>query len=384
MIGSKEFRGYVADQVKTWIEEIRVLAEIALTQPHAVYSAFVHGVMNRWSFGSRIISDVRHLLQTLEDAIHQLLVPALTDRPPCSKTERDILALPSRLGSLGILNPFANSQNYFLASTTLTRPLVDQTIAQNPFGNVALDDVLEAKKNIRISNRLRDICYANEIDKVLSKDQKILIALAKEKGSSTWLTVMPVEEHDFFLNKGEFRDALHLCYGWNIRNTPQSCVCGSPFSVDHAMICKRGGFSILNHNEIRDLTANLLTEVCHNVAIEPPLQPLIGEILCHRSANVGDEARLDIKAHSFWNPIQDAFFYVSIFHPNAPCYRSKETAAIYRQHDSAKKREYNQRIQDVENGVFTPLVFSTSGGMGREGSTFYKRLADLLSQKQEK
>ena len=111
------------------------------------------------------------------------------------------------------MNPFANSQSSLHASSTLARPLVDQVIAQNPVGNVALDDVLEAKKNIRISNCLTDICYANEIDKVLSKDQKRLIALAKEKGSSIWLTVMPVEEHVFFLNKGEFRDALHLRYG---------------------------------------------------------------------------------------------------------------------------------------------------------------------------
>ena len=33
---------------------------------------------------------------------------------------------------------------------------------------------------------------------------------------------------------------------------------------------------------------------------------------------------------------------------------------------------------------FTPLVFTTTGSMGREGTTFYKRLADMLSHKQEK
>ena len=173
VIGSMEFReSYVADKVKTWIEEIRVLAEIALTQPHAIYSAFVHGVMSRWSFISRTIPDIHHLLQPFEDAIHQLLIPALTGHPPCSKTERDIFVLPSRLGGLGILNPSANSQSSFHASTTLTRLLMDQIIAQNPVGNVASDDILEAKKNIRISNCLSDICYANEIDKVLSKDKK--------------------------------------------------------------------------------------------------------------------------------------------------------------------------------------------------------------------
>ena len=52
--------------------------------------------------------------------------------------------------------------------------------------------------------------------------------------------------------------------------------------------------------------------------------------------------------------------------------------------EAAKKREYDQRVQNVEYSVFTPLVFSTTGSMGKEGTTFYKRLADMLSRKQEK
>ena len=115
---------------------------------------------------------------------------------------------------------------------------------------------------------------------------------------------MPIEEHIFFLNKGEFRDSLHLRYGWEIRNTSESCVCSSPFSIDHAMTCKRGGFPILRHNEIRVITANLLSQVCHNVATEPPLQPLSGETFNYRSAIVGDKARLNIKACVFWNRTQ--------------------------------------------------------------------------------
>ena len=42
---------------------------------------------------------------------------------------------------------------------------------------------------------------------------------------------------------------------------------------------------------------------------------------------------------------------------------------------------YGQRVRNIEHAVFTPLVLSTSGGMGREATTFYKRLADLLSNK---
>ena len=63
--------------------------------------------------------------------------------------------------------------------------------------------------------------------------------------------------------------------------------------------------------------------------------------------------------------------------------RSTDLSSVYRRHEQAKKREYGQRIREVERGVFTPLVFSTTGGMGREASTFYKRLADMIAQKRQ-
>ena len=34
--------------------------------------------------------------------------------------------------------------------------------------------------------------------------------------------------------------------------------------------------------------------------------------------------------------------------------------------EQAKKREYGQRVRDIERGVFTPLVLSTNGGMGKK------------------
>ena len=56
---------------------------------------------------------------------------------------------------------------------------------------------------------------------------------------------------------------------------------------------------------------------------------------------------------------------------------------LIRRHEQAKKREYGERIREIEHGVFTPLVLSTTGGMGREATTFYKRLADLIAQKRQ-
>ena len=48
------------------------------------------------------------------------------------------------------------------------------------------------------------------------------------------------------------------------------------------------------------MTAGFLTEVCHNVGIERPLQPLTGKHLTLGSANKEDGARLDIAADNFW------------------------------------------------------------------------------------
>ena len=46
-----------------------------------------------------------------------------------------------------------------------------------------------------------------------------------------------------------------------------------------------------------------------------------------------------------------------------------------------EKKKYNKRVIDVEHGTFTLLIFSTTGGMGKENMTYHKRLAALIAQK---
>ena len=75
---------------------------------------------------------------------------------------------------------------------------------------------------------------------------------------------------------------------------------------------------------------------------------------------------------------------VRVFYPNASSNCSSTTTTAYRKHETSKKREYAQRVRDVEHGVFTPLAFSATGGMGREAATFYKRLADGILRKPSK
>ena len=88
-IGSRSYtEEYVVGE---WSTEIKQLAIIAQTQPHAAYCAYTHGLSSRWTFLSRTIPDIADLLP-LEETIQQHLIPALTGRPPCSREERDLLA----------------------------------------------------------------------------------------------------------------------------------------------------------------------------------------------------------------------------------------------------------------------------------------------------
>ena len=100
---------------------------------------------------------------------------------------------------------------------------------------------------------------------------------------------------DFTLNKGEFRDALKLRYDSEIASKPSICMCGDVLNVDHALVCRRGGFMIQRHNELRDLEADMLSMVCNDVEIDPVLHELTGESL-PSGANRVPHARLDIHA----------------------------------------------------------------------------------------
>ena len=126
------------------------------------------------------------------------------------------------------------------------------------------------------------------------------MALAQESGFSSWLTALPVAEFGFTLHKSAFRDTLCLRYGWLPSCIPIKCECGTQFSVEHVLSCPKGGFPPIRHNKIRDLTANLMSEVCNDVCIEPHLQPITGEHLSWATANIQEGARMDIAANGLW------------------------------------------------------------------------------------
>ena len=108
------------------------------------------------------------------------------------------------------------------------------------------------------------------------------------------------------------------------------------FNLIHALNCKKGGFVIIRHDEIRNFNADLLKKVCSDVQVEPQLQPLNGKQVSSGSVT-GDEARLDIRARGFWRSGQSAFFDVGVTNTNADSARALSSSQIYRRHEQEKK-----------------------------------------------
>ena len=60
-------------------------------------------------------------------------------------------------------------------------------------------------------------------------------------------------------------------------------------------------------------------------------------------------------------------------------YCQTHVGSLFCRHELEKKCEYGDRVCSIKSVSFTPLVFFTFGGLGREASIFYSHLANLLA-----
>ena len=120
--------------------------------------------------------------------------------------------------------------------------------------------------------------------------------------------------------------------------------------------------------------------MCHNVTIEPTLQPVTRETFKLASTIT------DIRHCSWWFlgwPFWKKRFSISEFSTHLLHLTPHPHPVPLATADMKKKNKEHieQRIREIEHASFTPIVLSTTGGMGPIATTFYKRLADRLASK---
>ena len=364
-----------------WCGQIHTLSDIAKHEPQAAYTAFVSGFRHRFTYHIRTIPSIENELQEVDKIIDTEFLPAITDCRHLSRDDRKLLALPTRLGGLGIpvLGDLCSIEND--NSKQICQNLASKIIGQNDgiFDHVG-EPIRDIRRRITGQREARHRAQLEELRSTMTDEQIRANDISQLKGSSIWLTGLPLVEEGYVLSKREFFDAIHLRYRWQLRWLPSHCACGKLFTVDHALSCLKGGFIHRRHDEIRDLLAATIDEVAHDVSTEPALTPLSGETL-PPSANIADDARVDVAARGFWQRCEKAFFDVRVFNPYASTHRNQSLASAFNNNEKEKKRHYNQRVIQVEHGSFTPIVFSAFGGCGRETQHFLTTLADKIASK---
>ena len=215
VIGSQDYKNeYVNNLVTTWKEELETLSKIAEIQPQAAYSAYVHGFKGKFVYFLRTIPNINDHLQPIEEVIRNNLIPAITGGHQCSDEERKLLALPVRLGGLGIDDICKISTHEYESSRKVTKNLVDRVIKQEPKIKLHDEATKEVKNEIK---KIRNDLYQqqlNEIKESLDESQKRQNEIIREPGCSAWLVTLPIGEYNYNLTKQEFWDAIRLRYNW--------------------------------------------------------------------------------------------------------------------------------------------------------------------------
>ena len=198
--------------------------------------------------------------------------------------------------------------------------------------------------------------------------------VSAENGASSWFSTLPIADHGFALSALRSLQRCPLTVLWLKSTSSTISLCLWPrLTIEHALSCSRGRVQSIRHNEIRDMTVDLMSEVCYGVSIELCLQAVTEEQLMHKSLNRNDGAHLDIVAKTFCGrDRQCTFFDVQIFNPFAQSHLNMPLAQCYWKQEKEKKRAHEVWIREVENRLFSPLVFTTAGGMEAAATVVYQ------------
>ena len=211
VLGSDAFRKEYMKKVEEWINDVNDLAKIARSEPQAAYAAYVFGVQHRWKFFQRTIRDTGEFFEPLEHEIHHNFLKSLTGRV-ISDFEREVIALQVRFGGLGILKPQEEPSMEYEASIQITEALRNAITHQQEISLLEKENMKKAKIEIKKTKEERTKQKCTNLLENANGDMKRAIESASEKGASSWLSALPIENLGYALNKEEFRDALALRY----------------------------------------------------------------------------------------------------------------------------------------------------------------------------
>ena len=177
----------------------------------------------------------------------------------------------------------------------------------------------------------------------------------------------------FDLSAQEFRDALAIRYRKPLLNLPPKCDgCGAPSSLDHFLICRRGGFVVQRHNEIRDAIGDLAALAWGQVRQET--------VVIEAEDQQSETLIADLCVREVWLPQAEALFDIRVVDTDAQSYLHHTPSRVLLNAEVEKKNKYAEACA-ARHAHFIPLCFFVDGLAGSEANCFLKRMACRLSSR---
>ena len=154
--------------------------------------------------------------------------------------------------------------------------------------------------------------------------------------------------------------------------------CGAPFTVAHALSCKKGGLVSNRHNDARDEAGALANHSLQasKITYEPMinngrgLNDAMQRHATQGSGNqAGKEARGDVLVRGLWETGSSCVLDICITDTDAPSYKDQTSKKVLEGHVKKKKDKYLQACLDRRR-TFTPLVYSIDGMACKEARSF--------------
>ena len=176
--------------------------------------------------------------------------------------------------------------------------------------------------------------------------------------AGAWLSTIPDRFSSTELTNEEWFDNVAIRYGNCPANLPDQCDgCGASLTLEHGLKGKKGGLVGICHDDVHDEWAHLCSIALTDSRIVTKPAIFYGNEMragatnaantatnamaaAHRATTLGDEARGNVLAHSFWSHGRGTVFDIRICDMDSRFYGATSSAKILKRQAKDKKDKY--------------------------------------------
>jgi hypothetical protein len=182
-------------------------------------------------------------LESMELALCEKFIPVLLQvSEPVDDAFRQLLSHGVKMGGIAIKNPITSTPHLHQCSMDASDILVKALHNGGGLNAKAHKAVVKAAGNAACKARLKG--EEENLEGLKSSGgRKVAKCLGRMGKTEAWLSVIPNCFDGRELLREEFQDNLAIRYGLRPRGLCECCDgCREPFTVEHGLSCKKGGF----------------------------------------------------------------------------------------------------------------------------------------------